>query len=126
MKFSTKAEYGLRAIVHLDKAGKKPVSLASIAKIEKLSLPYLERIFSELKKAGLIISFIGTNGGYVLSKSSVKIKVSEVIEALEGPLFNFKCAGCSMKGCAVNPVWQKLYAQIYKTLNSITLNSLIK
>ncbi|MBT5338608.1 Rrf2 family transcriptional regulator, partial [Candidatus Falkowbacteria bacterium] len=53
MKFSTKAEYGLRAIVHLDKAGKKSVSLAWIADKEKISLSYLERLFASLKKAGL-------------------------------------------------------------------------
>jgi Rrf2 family transcriptional regulator, iron-sulfur cluster assembly transcription factor len=125
MRFSTKAEYGLRAILHLAKT-KQPVSLASIAKKEGLSLAYLERLFAKLKKAGLVSSFIGVKGGYILTKESNKITVAEVVKALEGSLYQMKCQNCAHDDCRIHSVWSKLYAQIYKTLNSITLKSLLK
>ena len=125
MKFSTKAEYGLRAIVELAKS-KAPVSLASIARQEGLSLAYLERLFASLKRAGLVNSFKGLRGGYTLTRSASDISVAEIIIALEGSLYEIKCGGCLVCGCNVHSVWDKLYKQIYQTLNSITLKSLIK
>lgn len=125
MKFSTKAEYGLRAIIYLAETT-DPVSLASIAKREKLSLAYLERIFAMLKKAGLVKSFKGVKGGYTLSKKADKITVAQVIEVLEGELYRLNCPTCSVCKCLVHPVWLKLYRQISQTLNSITLKSLVK
>lgn len=125
MKFSTKAEYGLRAVLHLVKS-EAPVSLKQIAKIEKLSLPYLERIFSRLKKAGLVVSRKGMRGGYCLRQPASVITAAEVIIALEGELYHLKCPNCDIQDCRVHPVWEKLYEQIKKTLESITLQSLIK
>jgi len=125
MKFSTKAEYGLRAIIHLAKT-EEPVSLASIAKKEHLSLSYLERIFSVLKKNNIIESFKGVNGGYLLTKPADQVTVGQIISVLEGGLYKFECQGCTVSNCTLQPVWDKLHNQIDKTLNSITLKSLIK
>ena len=125
MKFSTKAEYGMRAIVHLAKKSGL-VSLAEIAKQEHLSLAYLERIFALLKKANIVTSFKGTNGGYALARKAEQIKVSEIIQALEGSLYELKCGAFHVGGCSVNRVCNRLYDQINKTLNSISLKSLIK
>ena len=129
MKFSTKAEYGLRAIVHLDKTGKKPVSLALIAKKESLSLAYLERLFAKLKKAGLVKAEKGVKGGYLLTKPASKIKVLQIIEALEGSVAPYDCVDgqkiCCECACKVHPVWEKLYKQVKKTLNSMTLSSIM-
>ncbi len=125
MKFSTKAEYGLRALVHLVKA-EKPVSLAQIAKQERLSLPYLERLFSVLKKEDIVKSYKGVSGGYALTRPANKISVAEVIKALEGSVYDLQCVGCKVCGCVVNPVWQKLYEQIDKTLSQMSLASLVK
>ncbi|MBT5503542.1 Rrf2 family transcriptional regulator [Candidatus Falkowbacteria bacterium] len=127
MKFSTKAEYGLRAIVHLDKAGKKSVSLAWIADKEKISLSYLERLFASLKKAGLVKADKGVKGGYYLTKPASKINSLQVIEALEGSVAPYECvtsgACCDCK-CKVLPIWTKLYKQITKTLKNIKLSEL--
>jgi Rrf2 family transcriptional regulator, cysteine metabolism repressor len=125
MKFSTKAEYGLRAIIHVAKST-EPVSLASIAKKEKLSLPYLERIFSVLKKNNIVKSYKGVNGGYVLVDSVEEVTVGSIITVLEDGLYKFECKSCSVANCHLHSVWAKLHKQIGKTLNSITLKSLIK
>ena len=130
MKFSTKAEYGLRAIVHLDKTGKKPVSLAFIAKKEKLSLAYLERLFASLKKAGIIQAQKGVKGGYLLTRAASKITVLQIIEALEGNIAPYSCIGnndhvCHVCDCKIHPVWEKLYSQVQKTLRNIKLNQIM-
>jgi len=126
MRFSTKAEYGLRAIVNLDKAGKKPVSLALIAKKEGLSLAYLERLFARLKKAGLVRADKGVHGGYYLSRPAAKISALEIVTALEGSVAPMACVESSHCGCAcrIHPVWQKLYSQVKSTLKKIKLSDL--
>ena len=93
MKFSTRAEYGLRAIVRLDKKRKRAVSLAQIAESEGLSLAYLERLFARLKKFKLVKADKGVKGGYYLARPADKISVLEIIEALEGSVAPFSCVG---------------------------------
>ncbi len=131
MKFSTKSEYGLRALVNLAKH-KGYYSLAQIAKEEKISLAYLERLFAKLKKAQIIESQKGVKGGYKLAKPLNKIDLKQVFEALEGNLSPYACdclilnsickTACS---CQVKTVWQKLEKEIKKTLASIKLSELI-
>ncbi len=132
MMFSTKSEYGLRALVNLAKnQGQEPYSLAKIAKQEKISLAYLERLFARLKKAKLVVSAQGVNGGYKLAKPVSKISVKDIFTALEGSLAPYICAGlgglCGQKSCDCQTkiVWQKLDQGISKTLSSIKLSDLI-
>lgn len=111
---------------------KKAYSLHKIAKEEHISLGYLERLVCKLKKAGLVKSVIGASGGYKLTKTPKKITVADVVEAAEGKLGGFYCVGESKKTikcpstCLTKKVWVKLDAQIRGTLESITLESLIK
>jgi Rrf2 family protein len=129
MNFSTKTEYGLRAMSRLDKTGKKPASLAVIAKEEKISLAYLERLFAQLRKAGLIKAERGSKGGYYLAKPASKISVLEIVETLEGELLPYDCLKgkvcCHSKGCKVHPVWTKLYGAVHKTLKQMKLSSIM-
>jgi Rrf2 family protein len=133
MIFSTKSEYGLRALVNLAKnQGKGPYSLNKIAKEEKISLAYLERLFASLKKAKIVQSVKGVKGGYELAKPINQTTVKDILTALEGSLAPYICAGiggiCSKKGCdcQTQVVWQKLDKGISQTLNSIKLGDLIK
>ena len=131
MQFSTKAEYGLRAIIRIARSiEKKPYSLAQIAKEEGISLAYLERLIAKLKRAKLVRSTKGVKGGYKLAKEARKITAKDILIALEGSLAPYQCVGvgsilCSHKGCATKKVWHKLQEQIIKTLNSITLADLL-
>ena len=132
MRFSTRTEYGLRAILRVASSGKKPYSLAKISRLEGISLSYLEKLFVKLKKGGFVESTRGMKGGYVLKRPASKIRVNEVIEVLEGSLAPFYCVdfkgkkyACQQK-CLTQKVWRRLYQEIYQTLNSITLKDLIK
>lgn len=133
MKFSTRSSYGLRAMVKLARNCQKgPYSLHKLAKEEKISLSYLERLFGKLKRADLVKSTKGLKGGYELARSPKNIKVGEIFEVLEGSLAPFFCVTekgmliCKSKHCAGKRVWQKLEQDIKKSLNSISLANLIK
>lgn len=132
MKFSTRSEYGLRAIASLARHHQeRPYSLAKIAKDENISQAYLERLFSRLKKSKLIKSAKGVKGGYQLTQSPDKIKISAVFEALEGSLSPYSCADkkshCAQKpNCCVHSVWQNLYKNMVAFLDSVSLADLIK
>lgn len=86
MKLSTRSVYGLRALVELGLAtGRGPVSAASIASSQDLSVAYLEQLLHRLKKQGLILSTRGPKGGYLLAKDAEDITVAEIVRILDGP-----------------------------------------
>lgn len=133
MKFSTRTTYGLRAMIRLASySGKKPLPLPNIAKAENISLGYLERMFSDLKKANLVKAAKGVKGGYKLAKPANKITVFEIVKALEGKLSLFHClaedgrvycnVGCR---CGAALVLSKVQGALRKTLQGIRLSDLI-
>ena len=133
MKFSTRATYGLRAIINLaENQGKASLPLSVIAEKENISLGYLEKIFSKLKKAKIIKAERGAAGGYKLVRKPEDIDILEVITALEGKEPPFYClenngkvycgAGC---GCNVEMVFNKVEEAVKKTLQGIKLSDLI-
>ena len=85
MKLSMKSRYGLRALIDLTINSKtEQVALNSIAERNKISPQYLEQVFAALRKAGIIKSVKGPQGGYLLAKPATKISVAEILRALEG------------------------------------------
>ncbi len=129
MKFSTRAGYGLRAVVNLAKNYPNQKSLQEVSREEGISLKYLEQLFGVLRKNKIIASHKGREGGYKLTKNPSQIKVGEIIEILEGPIMPMECASgtCDARcSCASSVVWTKLQEQIKKTLYGIKLNQLIK
>ena len=133
MKFSTRTTYGLRAMINLaDEYGKGSLALSKIAKNEKISLGYLERLFSNLKKAELVKSEMGAAGGYKLTRSPSKIKVFDIVKSLEGKMSPFHCLDetgkiyCADKcNCGVTSVLTRVQTAVNKTLQSMTLKDLI-
>jgi Rrf2 family protein len=128
MKFSTKAEYGLKAIINLAQCYPKQKTIKEIAKEENISQKYLERLLGTLRDGEVIDSIKGKNGGYALAKNPKKITAGEVIELLDGTISPMRCVGnfCAMeKKCPSSIVWNKLGVQIQKTLYSIKLSDLI-
>ncbi|MFH1427787.1 MAG: Rrf2 family transcriptional regulator [Patescibacteria group bacterium] len=133
MKFSTRTTYGLRAIIKLAQSQKKgSVSLPTIASKENISLGYLERLFSNLKKAQIIKSVKGASGGYRLAREASKITVFEIIKALEGKMSPFHCLSedgkiyCAKKcKCPATKVLVEVQTAINKTLKKIKLSDLI-
>lgn len=127
MKFSTKAEYGLKAMANLAKVFPAQKNLKTISREEKISAKYLERIAGELRKNNLLKSHKGKSGGYVLAKNPKSIRVGEIIEILDGLIEPTKCLFCGIENkCSSSTVWIKLGKEIKKTLYKIRLSDLIK
>ena len=87
MKISTKGRYGLRALLDLAVYGVvEQVPVRNIAARQNISENYLEQVFSALKKAGLVKSVKGAQGGYTLVENPSQIRVGTVLRILEGDL----------------------------------------
>lgn len=83
MKFSTRATYGLKAMLYLaERYGEGAVSVSQISGEEKISAAYLEQILSRIKREGWVKSVRGPRGGYVLTSKPSEIKVGSLLKAL--------------------------------------------
>ncbi|MGH2533712.1 MAG: RrF2 family transcriptional regulator [Thermomicrobiales bacterium] len=134
MKVSTRGEYGVRAMVTLaHNYGAGPVSIAAMAKESSIPYAYLEQLIVPLRKAGLVESKRGAQGGYVLTRPPELVVVGEVYRVMEGPVAPMDCVSedpadqtCPLiDGCETRPVWMKVRDSIAMTIDSITLADLI-
>ncbi|PJA86636.1 MAG: Rrf2 family transcriptional regulator [Candidatus Moranbacteria bacterium CG_4_9_14_3_um_filter_42_9] len=128
MKFSTRAEYGLKAMANLAKDFPRQKTVRDISKEEKISAKYLERLMGWLRNKNLVQSHKGKSGGYILARNPAKIKVGEIVEILEGPISPMGCVGkiCALEHkCSSSFVWAKVGVQIKETLYAIKLSDLI-
>ena len=129
IKVSKKSQYGLRAMVLLAKNYKAKTVLSTkiISKKEGIPFDFLEKIISQMEKAGLVKGKKGVQGGYVLSRSPAKINANDIVSILEGKEGTVDCSLCGKsKKCLTKNVWRKIDVAINKTLKSITLQDLIK
>ena len=133
MKLSTKGRYGTRLMLELalNYDRNKPILLREISEKQKISLKYLEQIVTLLKNARLIRSIRGAKGGYMLSKHPKKIKLSEILAALEGDINIVDCISypdtCDrVDSCITREIWETLSDKIKKVLSSISLYDLSK
>jgi Rrf2 family protein len=131
MRISTKGRYGLRALVDMamNPVGQH-VALYSIAERQGISESYLEQVFAALRKAGIVKSIKGAQGGYVLAESSSKITVGKILRILEGDLtvINESEEVIDKKNidyCIKLNVWDKMNEALSKVADSITLEDLV-
>ena len=127
MKISTKGIYALEAMIELASRNTACVSIRDIAAARNCSVKYLEQIFKQLKKAQLLISIRGKDGGYQIAKDPEEITAKDIILAVEEKLDPVVCLShtCTRSGiCRTQPVWMGLQEQIYKVLESKTLKYL--
>ena len=132
MKLSTKARYGIRAVLEIAKHyGDKPIQSKAIAQNQDISIKYLEQLMSILKTSGIINSVRGARGGYMLSRSPEDIKVSEVYFALEGPsIMSVQCvddqSACDKTAdCITRQIWVNVEQAIRDVLDSVTFRDLL-
>ncbi|HJC11894.1 MAG TPA: Rrf2 family transcriptional regulator [Candidatus Blautia merdigallinarum] len=133
MKLSTKGRYGLRALIDLALYGEEEaVSIQSISARQQISDSYLEQLVRKLKKAGLVTSVRGAQGGYRLAKPAGEISVGDVLRALEGSIEAVSCgvennANCLGKDlCVARYVWEKVNKSIQETVDSIRISQLVE
>ena len=132
MKLSTKGRYGVTAMYDLAMhVGKGPISLKSVAERQEISEHYLEQLMGQLRKAGLVKSTRGAQGGYMLTKQPTDITVGDIVRVMEGPIAPVDCllseapSCCDKVGrCVTRGVWRKVGDSIAKVLDDITLADL--
>jgi len=130
MQVSTKTEYGLRCLLLLARQGEKSSSISQIAAQEGVPKHYAQQILLTLRRAGIVKSIRGTEGGFALAQADVS--VGAIVRALEGVPFDDTCGrfnrkkNCGHMGdCSIRPVWQTVSRRLWETLDRITLKSLI-
>ena len=131
MKISTRGQYSLRAMVDLALNGEKGLNtISSIAERTGLSETYLEQLLPRLRKAGLVESIRGAQGGYRLARPLDQISAGDILRAGEGDLIPVECAIISDKPCVneetcvTKYVWKKIADSINEAVNGITLADL--
>ena len=132
MKLSTRARYGTRALLELAlHQAEEPVFLKDIAKSQQISLPYLEHLMAPLIAGGMIRSTKGPRGGVSLARAPEEIKLSEVIQILEGSVAPVECVNdpriCKRSElCVTRDLWSELKKVMTGVLESTTLRDLVE
>jgi Rrf2 family protein len=155
MRLSTKTRYGVRAIFDIAYHGQDQPGVAAqakdIARREDIPLRYLEQIFQDLKRAGLVESKRGPRGGYYLKRSAAEITLGDVVRALQGPIeemFVVEDAAISEGGrvrreddepgrgevhgraitsrTVTTALWRELAAHVSHWFDSVSISDLVK
>jgi Rrf2 family protein len=130
MKLSTRGRYGLRALLDLAvHQGEGMVLLKDIARRQEVSLPYLEHLITPLIAGGLVKSTRGARGGVLLLKPPAEVKLTEVVQLLEGSIAPVDCVNnprvCSRSAsCVTRDIWMQIKDAIIQVLDSTTLQDL--
>ena len=131
MKLSTKGKYGLYAMFYLAQhEGSGPQPLKAVAEIG-VPEDYLEQLLGNLRRAGLVTTVRGAQGGYQLARAPEDITVGDIIDATEGPLTISECISdegcCHRTGeCRTRRVWEYLSNSINGLLQSISLRDMLE
>ncbi|MBE0571383.1 MAG: Rrf2 family transcriptional regulator [Ignavibacteriaceae bacterium] len=128
--FSKKCEYGMQAVLYLAAREKGTlVSADEISKVLKIPREFVSKILQSLRESGLISSSKGKSGGFSLAKSASRIKLIDVVAAIDGlDMFDSCVLGfqeCSpTHPCPVHNTWGSLRTQTYDMLTSETIDKL--
>ncbi|HTU21352.1 MAG TPA: Rrf2 family transcriptional regulator [Gemmataceae bacterium] len=139
MKITAQEEYGVRCLLRLAQAGEgEAFTIPEIAEAEKLSPPYVAKLLSVLRQAGLITSVRGRTGGYHLARFAGEVRLGEVMRILGEPLFD-EPSYCERHaspdaggvcvhndGCTLRVIWQTLEGEIRRFLDRVTLADLLQ
>jgi len=138
MKITALEEYGLRCLMQLAQAqaeGNAGLSISEISKKDGLSIQYVSKITTHLRRQGIIGSVRGVHGGYRLAKKPQELKLSEIARALGDPMFDEEfCvdhagkenACVHEKNCSVRSVWNVIHRHVNMIMNQITLQDLLQ
>jgi Rrf2 family protein len=132
MRFSTRAEYGLRALIDLALFGQQgPVQTHDIGRRQGLPEAYLNQLLAQLRRAGLVVSKRGPHGGHRLARPPETIRLLEVFRVLEGSTAPWECVDrddpdCTYAhGCGLRPLWVRLKEATDQVLQNTTLADLL-
>jgi Rrf2 family iron-sulfur cluster assembly transcriptional regulator len=120
MKLSSRADYAAKAMLELSINPDRPVTLAYLARLQDISISYLEQIFAQLRKHGLVKSVRGPGGGYVLNKRFNEITIGDIVDAIDHP--NTKAS--SAPDDETHQLWGQLSQIVYNHLDTVSLEDI--
>lgn len=142
MHLSTKGRYAVMAMLDLAKMqadDTRPVTLMEISQNQQISLSYLEQLFANLRRGGLVKSMRGPGGGYLMARDAEDISIYEVVEAVREKVDVTRCGtavvprgktkqGCRPDGaqCNAHNLWASLTDHIEGFLKQISLADALK
>ncbi len=125
---TTRGQYALMALVELvGHNDNHPIPLSIIAEQKNISLSYLEQLFAGLRKHGIVRSYRGPGGGYMLAKAAIDISVSDVLRAAEdsAPAKRQKKSGKKQKypqDCPTLTLWGEVGSHLLEVMTQISLS----
>jgi len=132
MKLTTKGKFAVTALLDIaiySEDNKKPITLYNISDRQNISLSYLEQLFVKLRKSGVVKSYKGPGGGYLLMREVDKIDISEIIKAVDEDMDARSCRGnknCrDNRKCLTHDLWAGLTNEMYGYLERITIKDLL-
>ena len=130
MYVSAKVDYAVRALCTVADADGKPVTAESLARSQGLPSKFLESILNDMRRAGLLTSQRGAEGGYRLSRPADAITVADVIRPLDGPLAEvrgLRPEATAYQGPAehLQDVWVAVRASLRAVLEAVTIADIV-
>jgi len=124
-------DYAIRALCYIVKSNKDIVSVKELVEGLKMPRPFLRKVLQELNKKGILRSYKGKNGGFVLATRPEKIYISKLIEIFQGPIklqeHTFKKKICpEIKNCVLKKKIDAMEKYTISRLNSLSIASLLK
>jgi Rrf2 family transcriptional regulator, iron-sulfur cluster assembly transcription factor len=128
MKLTTRGHYSVKALLDLSLQPRyKPTSVKAIAQRQDLPAPYLEKLLIELRRAGLVDSVRGAQGGYRLARSPAQISLGQILEAVGEtlePLPHHTPEATQAEDWVTLTLWHRLHQKLKESLYHITLEDL--
>lgn len=129
MKFSARSQYALEAMLALTDANDgRPIQVRTISREHGIPVRFLEQIMASLKKAGLVKSVRGARGGYLLGTPAGGIRISQVLQAVEGPIREEapEAEPGPPATQVVQALWREAQDTVRAVFDAITLEELAK
>ncbi|MFG2039470.1 RrF2 family transcriptional regulator [Dactylosporangium sp. NPDC048998] len=130
MRISAKADYAIRALVELAADAGRPLVCEGIAAAQHIPYRFLKSIMRDLRRAGLVRSQRGCEGGYWLGRAAADITLADVVGAVDGELLTVHGASPddpadATRAPAVTAVWRAVQARTEEILTGVTLADLL-
>lgn len=133
MRISAKADYAIRAMVELAADARRPLACEGIAAAQQIPYRFLKSVMRDLRRAGLVRSQRGCEGGYWLGRAADTITLADVVGAVEGELLTVHGeqlggagdAADATRAPAVTAVWRAIQARTAEILTGVTIADLL-
>jgi len=125
-------DYGILVLTHFARDPSVSQTARDLALRTHVPLPTVSKILKDLQRSGLVVSHRGVKGGYSLARAPEEISVTEVVQAMEGPIALTECSGgvaglCGLEpNCQVRGHWRTISAAIRGALDGVSLASLAR